>query len=70
VTVLATIHSHCNDGLNEPFGADGLGRWDNKRIDSFIVIPKNLGGRNPMKIYVLPSTAVDKTQWDVYHIFE
>ena len=70
MTVLATIHSHCNDTLNEPFGADGLERWNNTRIDSFVVIPKNLHGRNPIKIYLLPSTAVAKDQWDVYHVFE
>ena len=70
VTLIATIHSHCNDTLGQPFGADGLERWNNTRIDSFIVIPKNVdGGISPRKIYILPRTAADVTKWVTYHVF-
>ena len=70
VTLIATIHSHCNDTLGQPFSADGLERWNNTRIDSFIVIPKNVdGGISPRKIYILPRTAADVTKWVTYHVF-
>ena len=66
---VAIVHSHCNDTLREPYGADGLGKEGNKRIDSFIVIPPSAYGNDTrkMKIYCLPANAIQLDQFYVYY---